>query len=436
MMNHNRKPVWPEDTPLPAVDPKVDPNMITQTRLYKLITPLFGGGVEPQKADPITVVRASEVRGHLRFWWRATRGGQFNGNLEEMRKAEEAIWGSAAGKDRNGREKPGPSSVSISVHVVQQGKPFQAEDRHGNPLKNIGHVNSKDGYAAFPMRDSDDPKVVEKVEFELTLSYPLTPLDVRYEHIKLKDEIEEALWAWEIFGGIGARTRRGFGSLQCTHINGTRLPERTSNQLWQDIETRLKMFSQRTWHNSIPHLSSTTSNYRIIGSGDPVAVWRQLIGKLRSFRQARPGFHRSFWPEPDEIRRRTGTHKLGHAPSHPVRKFPRAAFGLPIIFEFKRGDVPPEPQKTTLQGAKHDRLASPLILRPIACANGQAVGLAAVLEAPIKPPGGWLLKDAPGSPTHPPIEARLTSTSDANAIKPLKDVGGETNVLLAFLKSL
>ncbi|MFZ1631825.1 MAG: type III-B CRISPR module RAMP protein Cmr1, partial [Anaerolineae bacterium] len=176
-------------------------------------------------------------------------------------------------------------------------------------------------------------------------------------------------------------------------------------------------------------------------------VWLDLITALAQFRQApkgrpkgtqatnwRPG--RSYWPEPDEIRRRTGTHKLGHAPSHPVRKFPRAAFGLPIIFEFKRGDVPPEPQKTTLQGAKHDRLASPLILRPIACANGQAVGLAAVLEAPIKPPGGWLLKGAPGSPTHPPIEARLTSTSEANAIKPLKDVGGETNVLLAFLKSL
>ena len=43
-------------------------------RTYTLLTPLFGGGVEPREADPVSVVRATAVRGHLRFWWRAVRG--------------------------------------------------------------------------------------------------------------------------------------------------------------------------------------------------------------------------------------------------------------------------------------------------------------------------------------------------------------------------
>ena len=191
------------------------------------------------------------------------------------------------------------------------------------------------------------------------------------------------------------------------------------------------------WPDDVPHLSNDIGKYRISGNGKPIDVWRRLIGNLRSFRQSRQWFHRSKRQEPDEIRRRMVKHKVGHAPVHPVRKFPRAVFGLPIIFEFKRPDVPPEPNKTTLQGATHERLASPLILRPIACAGAEsAVGLAVILEAPIKPPGGWLLKDAPVSPGGPPIEVRLANKTEANNIEPLKNVGGETDVLLAFLKSL
>ena len=48
-------------------------------RTYTLLTPLFGGGVEPREADPVSVVRATAVRGHLRFWWRAVRGWRAGG---------------------------------------------------------------------------------------------------------------------------------------------------------------------------------------------------------------------------------------------------------------------------------------------------------------------------------------------------------------------
>nr|HID14673.1 type III-B CRISPR module RAMP protein Cmr1 [Anaerolineae bacterium] len=95
-MQINRKP--PQISP-PGIQPKQD--RVHQVRIYKLITPLFGGGAEPQKPDEVTVIRASEIRGLLRFWWRATRGGQF-GSLDELRCAEEAIWGSAAGEGKAG----------------------------------------------------------------------------------------------------------------------------------------------------------------------------------------------------------------------------------------------------------------------------------------------------------------------------------------------
>src|SRR5262245_19615123 len=68
----------------------------SQVHEYELMTPLFGGGVETQHADPVTIVRATEVRGQLRFWWRATRGGQFGEDLAKMKKAEDTLWGSTS----------------------------------------------------------------------------------------------------------------------------------------------------------------------------------------------------------------------------------------------------------------------------------------------------------------------------------------------------
>ncbi len=44
-----------------------------------LATTMFGGGVDAGSQDvatndPVTPIRGTEIRGQLRFWWRATRG--------------------------------------------------------------------------------------------------------------------------------------------------------------------------------------------------------------------------------------------------------------------------------------------------------------------------------------------------------------------------
>src|SRR5205085_10778174 len=81
-------------------------------RKYELITPLFGGGVKAGENDNITPISGKAIRGHLRFWWRATRGGQFNGDLEAMKAREAEIWGAASTIN-----KPSPSQVQIEVEI-------------------------------------------------------------------------------------------------------------------------------------------------------------------------------------------------------------------------------------------------------------------------------------------------------------------------------
>jgi len=375
--------------------------------------------VTPAEADPVMVIRGSEIRGHLRFWWRACHGGRFNGDLNAMKEVEDRLWGASSTE-----AKPRPSRVQVAAEVTNRGKQFVVRTGRGEQVR-ISAPKSPYGYAAFPLTDKPGAVVLEGIEFSVTITFPEAE----------QKEVEAALWAWETFGGLGARTRRGFGALCCTHVDDdpTPLPQASNARALIQQGLRKHVVSGR-WPDGVPHLSQNTS-FRVRPGTNALAAWQDMIGRLKKFRQTRnPGSQpnrpgRSQWPEPDAIRRLTGHRASLHASVlSNLDRFPRAAFGLPIIFHFKdkdRGDPP----DTTLKGTESERLASPLILRPIACAGNQAVGLALILEAPRTPPGGLILKDAPSDPS---VSASLTP-AEARTITPLD---GETDVLLAFLSTL
>ena len=56
----------------------------------KLVTPMYGGGVNGGQVDKEMPIRASAIRGQLRFWWRIACGPK---DPKVMREKEEAIWG-------------------------------------------------------------------------------------------------------------------------------------------------------------------------------------------------------------------------------------------------------------------------------------------------------------------------------------------------------
>src|SRR5690348_18028890 len=124
-----RKP--PDVTPPTDITPrKLD--IIEQKRTYTLITPLYGGGVKVKEIDPITVVRATEIRGLLRFWWRACRGWKFEGNPAKMKAEEAAIWGKAYEKGDKGIPPEQSIQIIVDADSSQKGnalKPFYMSGR-------------------------------------------------------------------------------------------------------------------------------------------------------------------------------------------------------------------------------------------------------------------------------------------------------------------
>lgn len=92
----------------PEIRKVVHSNLEERTYTIQVGTPLFGGGVEAGDPDPITPIRGTSIRGHLRHWWRLTIGRTL---ADKMWQREEEIFGST--------EFPSP----LIVRVLDQPRP-------------------------------------------------------------------------------------------------------------------------------------------------------------------------------------------------------------------------------------------------------------------------------------------------------------------------
>lgn len=327
----------------------------------KLTTPMFGGGVVAREVDKKHPIRETGIRGQLQFWWRATVGATYSTSAD-LFKAQEKIWGSTKLKSK------------VTIHIERVGAL--------NPISYQGVVDQAPSlkYALFPFAKNNQTEQASGIKAGLDFA-----LSIQSNAKDLSDEqwagVQCAVKAWINFGGVGSRTRRGCGSLFSPDIS---FQDCNTIQLW--LKNHGTDFI-RDW----PTLSKTfLCRPEPI---NPILAWADSISLIQRFRQG-PGFGRnegnknnnhpgrSRFPEPDTIRRLTKSQAPNHAPEARMPDgFPRAEFGLPIIFQFKdkrTGD----PQESTLipNLTDKERFASPLILKSIASSESKAFSAIVVLN--------------------------------------------------------
>lgn len=349
-----------------------------------LLTPMYGGGVEPGEVDCALPIRPSGIRGQLRFWWRLLHGAGMQPSA--MFEKEKALWGGI------GSEGATASLVTLQVQCepVKQEQLVLAKAK-SNGIPDYGLILESDC----------NPRLL-KAGFPFKLAMRFAPGASGQQ----RQEVVETLRWWASFGGVGARTRRGFGAVKAQH-----------KELKPVAEGEVRK----------------VGGCMVVGAAaqDAVAVWHGAMDALKDFRQG-AGTGRSQWPEADAIRRATG--KQAHRPKHEAGDvYPRAAFGLPIVFHFKdRGDPPDRSLQPVVDGDGKERMASPLILRPYF--NGKVfqpmalllpdwkdrVGISVALHPhPQEPKPAW--------PESPSERKRL-----AQRIEPMREHG--TDALSAFMQ--
>jgi CRISPR-associated protein Cmr1 len=310
----------------------------------RLITPMFGGGYKAREVDPLLPIRPAAIRGHLRFWWRATAGARYT-SIADLHKAETELWGGASTKDY-----PAFGKVAIRVEVKDKGQMVGYGSRGGLPK-----------YFLFPFRPQKNipaTKGRENVVFTLRLI-----LDASLSEAQ-RAEVTTALKAWIAFGGVGARTRRGCGALTVLGNNANQwLPPTQGLAQWLGMPPNVA--SKCDWttlagaHGQITHANDAEDAWRKLGS-----FWERFRrGGLVSGTK---------WSDYRDV-------LCNLDDQHDELALAKPFLGLPIEYQ-EFGEQ--TPFTGTLNPAESGRMASPVILKPIALQGGKFGALVLVMHAP------------------------------------------------------
>ena len=309
-----------------------------------LITPMFGGSADAGQVDPHRPVTAKSIRGHLRFWWRACRAGQFRSvdDVDDMFRREAEIWGAAAEFNNKGGLEQGPGAVDLEVEVTNA-ELIRKASRESGPQERV-FMFPFQRPAAEPLRD---------VSFTLRLFL---------KSEGFKEDVRDALIAWILFGGVGARTRRGCGALK---LEGGL--EDYPSDYPSDVNALRNWAGRLPTPPPEPWITCLSGVRAVLGKADSAEnAWPSLGTYWSRFRKGHSGGR---WPDHEVLKQLRGDEKSLSL----VKPF----LGLPIVYQPFPGSF-----VGTVEPEDSGRMASPVILKPLALGNREVRPAVVVLRAP------------------------------------------------------
>ena len=200
---------------------------------YGVVTPMFCGGADPGSAE----LRIPSFKGVLRFWWRALAWSRCGGDLKTIQKEEDQLFGSAVG---------GRSRVVIThVEPVKWETGFGSELRVGPGARYLGYGVLEHGAAQRAFLEPG---------FGFTVHMRTRDLDRAW-----MSSLENALMALGLFGGMGARSRKGYGSVSIRSLlvgGRARWREPTSTA---ELAVKLRLFHCDSGRPNLPEYPEYTA---------------------------------------------------------------------------------------------------------------------------------------------------------------------------------
>ena len=354
------------------------------------VTPLFLAGADPRGAPEL---RAASVRGALRFWLRALLGGVIgDGNLNELRKAESAVFGST--------DSASPVVVRVHHPDVLRTVSFSQLTEWDNRTRHYGKPGI--AYLFFAARGTRTEPERHAIQAGTSFDIELL-LRPGAKNVHAFEQAYAALWLLKHLGGIGARSRRGAGSLQVKRIIEAtnslsgfpplEVQSDTPKGLQKELQQGLKQLRE-----ILMRITGTSANITPPSAFDVLhpdackiwvvekafGSWKEALDsigqQMQRFRNRRP-------PDYQNVKNAV----QGQPLTQPVQ---RAAFGLPIVFFFRslynqyqqQGMNEQQARAAAagiLEAREHDRRASPLFIRVTRLMNGKYSLVLTLFEAKI-----------------------------------------------------
>ncbi len=380
------------------------------TITLETVTPLFIAGAQPRGTPEL---RPPAFRGALRYWLRAALGGVYGDSadgLEQVRKAEAAVFGSTEAK------LGGASAVALQI-VPKASYTPQPYDRSKSPTGRDYLYWSMTSSGSQERGNFQDAKkfLPAGTRFDLTLSLRPGATD----GAQAMRQAVAALWLLVHLGGVGSRSRRTAGSLSVSKPEkvddlGFVLSARTIKEATEQMGLALGLIRSR-------FLPAQANGVGVPSEFDVLhpkvcRIW--VLG---------------VWPKPDLAVEEIGTalrvFRSRREPDHAnvarwlqgekIPSVERAAFGLPIPYRYSGGGP-----FGTIQATGIDRRASPLWLHISRIGSGQYVGVATLFKSRFLAQGTKLQAKTRGSspPVDPPSDYSLIERWVADAFRGCEEV--------------
>ncbi|KKZ10634.1 MAG: hypothetical protein TH68_10125, partial [Candidatus Synechococcus spongiarum 142] len=333
---------------------------------YRLSTPLFCSGADPDQPE----FRLPSFKGVLRYWWRGLAWSRYGGNLQAIKQAEDTLFGGAnVGQSR------------VSMMLLSQ---IEAERQSLRKVKEvltirrqaIGNgtvVGEGARYLGYGVMEAFESRKKGTQAGQLTRACLLAPLDftiqlrVRNSRETDLNLLEDALIALGTIGGIGAKSRKGYGSLVLQSLRIDKQERWTAPQSIDDMSQAVRrQFSKYCNKSALPEFTAFSSGVRhvLLSSNENEAlklldlVGRELV-RYRSW--GRGG--KLFSNQEESEKNFKDDHDLMKQPARNRKNHPhRIAFGLPHNYGSKRWEeVSPWDNL--------DRRASPLFIHIHECGD-------------------------------------------------------------------
>lgn len=346
--------------------------------VYRIVTPMFIGDAD-QKVSGIT---AASVKGALRFWWRAlnwgrVRGGRSNDEdaLKALHEEEAELFGSSTYDNKQRREeKKQPIGqcgflLRITESKIEIGKPIVKADNQKENLPGLQYLLGQ-GLFSFKKGVLRDAILEGEIRVECLLRSDMSN--------EQKCQLQQALLAMGTLGGLGSRSRKGFGSLAIIGFVNSVDSRLSAPQTKEDLKSLLCC-----WMQSVddPPFTAFAKNTRIdlslSGKNAP-----NLLNKVGEELQ----LYRS-WGKYKKVNGKPAEQKFPHSHdlmldvanlNQPSAIPDKAVFGLPQNYFFSSADKYVE---FSMDEQGCSRRASPLFMHVHQFPNGDTILIQALFPA-------------------------------------------------------
>jgi CRISPR-associated protein Cmr1 len=360
------------------------PDMHTLSAHFRVVTPLFLGGANPTVEAEL---RPASIKGALRFWWRALMWSRGVSDVATLRGKEAALFGSSEKGQAKfllttspSAELPQISAKSILGKTGTGAVPQNSREIVDDGARYLGYGLMH----AFPSKNTDTlagqlsrPCLPSPFEFEVKLAFKNSATECEIS------SIADALKLLGLCGGLGSRSRRGWGSLTLAQLSGTETWGSPKNAAAFEQTLNVLFPHQAPQNTAAPLWSAFASAHSKVllledeAKYTPLETLSEIGADLVFFRSW--GHHGTVLYKPSE---RNFKHDHDLMKQHPNqrRTHPqRIAFGLPQNYE--KGDSVKPAERD------FDRRASPLFFHIHQAAPGDApLGVLTFLPSLFLPP--------------------------------------------------